>query len=186
MKFRRKKFGKRFKRVLLLFTEVFVIMFFIWLMALLFGVTVQAGGPGYRTIDQTVNSEVVEMTEAVAEIYLICPELLQAIIFFESGNQRTVTSRWGDVGYMQVNPRWQQDRMDRLGVKDLKDGYSNIIVGTDLLCELFAEYEDPALVLMSYNEGVEKAVWMYNMGLISEYALNVLELSEQLERLHGK
>lgn len=146
----------------------------------------EAAGPGYEGIEQTEDPAVVALTEAVAEIYPVCPELLQAITFYESSNQRTVASSYGDIGYMQINPRWQQARMDRLGIKDLEDGYGNILVGADYLCELFERYEDPILVVMCYNQGQNEATRMYNGGWISEYALNVLHLSEQLERLHGK
>lgn len=142
--------------------------------------------PGYQYIEQTESQEVIELTEQVAELYPICPELLQALIFYESGNQRTVVSRWGDIGYMQVNPRWMRPWMDKLGATDLMDGYNNILVGTDYLCELFQEYGDPALVLMAYNQGPDKAVKLYDSGEISEYARKILELSAELERMHGK
>ena len=161
-------------------------MILLWALAFMAGITAQASGRGYETVEQTVAPEIIELTEAAAEVYPVCPELLQAIIIFESGNQRTVASRWGDIGYMQINPKWQQARMDKLGIADLTDGYSNILVGTDFLCELFAKYEDPALVLMCYNLGIDKAMELYNAGQISDYAKNILGLSEQLERIHGK
>lgn len=177
----------KLKTVLLPFVCVVLIMLLIWLSAILAaGMAVQASGAGYSRVDQTGDPKVEELTETVAEIYPICPELLQAIVFYESSNQRTVSSSYGDIGYMQVNPRWQQARMDKLGITDLTDGYSNILVGTDFLCELFAKYEDPALVLMCYNLGIDKALELYNAGQISDYAKNILELSEQLERLHEK
>lgn len=140
----------------------------------------------YEQIEQTENEEVIMMTEKISEIYPICPELIQAQIFYESSNVRTQISDCGDIGYMQVNPKWQKERMENLGVFDLTDGYSNILVGCDFLYELFQKYGEMELVLMAYNEGEEQAVKKYNAGEISDYARNIMELSEKLERKHGK
>lgn len=149
-------------------------------------VLAEDSGKGYQCIEQTENEAVIELTEQVAEIYPICPELLQALIFYESSNQPYVVSSYGDIGYMQVNPKWQSDRMDKLGVTDLYDGYSNILVGTDCLYELCVEYGDIALALMAYNMGSDKAVKLAESGIISDYAKRILDLSYELERLHGK
>lgn len=146
----------------------------------------------YNSVEETENQEVIELTEEIAEKYPICPEVLQAIIFYESSNRRTVVSCWGDIGYMQVNPKWQHERMDRLGVSDLTDGYGNVLVGTDYLYELCKEYEDMAVALTAYNKGkdyIDKSMdenGMVPESCISEYAIKILDLSSKLERLHGK
>lgn len=178
---------KQLEEVFKSLTGAVILSVILWTVILLaIAMHADASGPGYQYIEQTEDKEVIGLTEQVAEQYPICPELLQALIFYESCNQRTVVSRWGDIGYMQVNPRWMRPWMDKLSVDDLTDGYSNILVGTDYLCELFQEYEEPALVLMAYNQGPEKAVRLYESGEISDYARKILELAEQLERLHGK
>lgn len=145
-----------------------------------------SAGNGYEYVEQTENEEVIKLTEEISKIYPVCPELIQAQIFYESSNVRTQISDCGDIGYMQVNPIWQKERMEKLGAYDLTDGYSNIIVGCDLLYELFQKYGEMELVLMAYNEGEERAVNKYNSGEISDYARNIMELSEKLERKHGK
>lgn len=142
--------------------------------------------PFYDFVEQTENEEVIRISEEISKIYPICPELIQAQIFYESSNDRTIVSECGDVGYMQVNPKWQSKRMEKLGAYNLKDGYLNILVGTDLLFELFQKYRELELVLMAYNEGEEAAVRKYNSGQVSDYARNIMELSEKLERKHGK
>lgn len=109
--------------------------------------------PFYDSIEQTENEEVIRISEEISKIYPICPELIQAQIFYESSNRESETSEYGDIGYMQVNPKWQVERMENLGVIDLTDGYSNILVGCDLLYELFQKYGEVELVLMAYNEG---------------------------------
>ena len=162
----------------------------VWLIILFvhgcFTFPVDAAGPGYEYIEQTENETVIVLTEQIAEIYPICPEVLQAVVFYESSNNRTVVSKYGDIGYMQVNPKWQSDRMDKLGVTDLYDGYSNILVGTDYLYEMCLEHGDMATALVAYNEGSDKARELDKAGVISDYAQKILDLSEQLERLHGK
>lgn len=140
----------------------------------------------YDFIEQTENEEVIRISEEISKIYPICPELIQAQIFYESSNIREVISQCGDIGYMQVNPRWQEGRMAKLGVYELSDGYSNILVGCDFLYELFQKYGEVELVLMAYNEGEEAAVRKYDSGQVSDYARNIMELSEKLERKHGK
>lgn len=152
---------------------------------ILFGITSCASGPGYDRIEQTQDQEVTTLTEQIGSQYGICPELLQAVIFYESSNRSYITSAAGDTGYMQVNPQWHYGRMERLGVSDLCDGYSNILAGTDYLSELAGKYEDVGLVLMKYN-GDSRADSFYEAGKLSEYAQRILNLSAELERAHGK
>lgn len=144
-----------------------------------------AAGKGYINIEQTEDATVIRFTEEIGARYGICPELLQALVFYESSNNPKAKSHGGDIGYMQINPRWHQDRMDRLGVTDLTDGYDNILVGTDYLAELAEQYEDIPLALMKYN-GDSRADNLAEAGEMSNYAEKILSLSAELERLHGK
>lgn len=156
----------------------------LFLLGVFVGTSANASGPGYEYIEQTENQRVIELTEQMAQMYPICPELLQAMIFYESSNQPG--ARNGScIGYMQVNPRWHRERMDKLGVSDLYDGYSNILTGTDYLMELIGEYNDVATALMVYH-GERNAEQAAGEGVISDYAGRILNLSSKLERLHGK
>lgn len=129
--------------------------------------------------------EYIQYTEEIGEMYGICPEFLQAVIEHESGgNPRAYSGIC--YGLMQIYPKYHKDRMSRLGVTDLNDPYSNILVGTDYLAELFKEYGDPYLVLMVYNMGDSKALSLYEKGKYSEYAVSICERSAELEKLHGK
>lgn len=129
--------------------------------------------------------EVQELSEAVGRTYGICPEFLQAIAWQESSWQPDA-SAGGCEGLMQVAASWHSDRMVRLGVTDLYEPEGNMLVAADYLAELFERWEDPAMVLMVYN-GDSRAQHYWETGEeISEYALQILEMSEQLEREHGK
>ena len=89
---------------------------------------------------------------------------------------------------MQIDPRFHQERMDRLGVTKLTDPKENILVGVDYLAELFREYKDIYGVLMFYNAGYsdENGLRAWEEGRYSDYALRVAERSEELERRNGK
>lgn len=117
----------------------------------------------------------------IAERYHICPELLEAMIEQESAGQADAVSSGGDTGLMQVNPRWHKERMDKLGVTDLKDPYSNILVASDYLVELFEQYGDLPMVLMVYN-GSSDAQERWESGNYTEYAISIMERTEELER----
>ena len=123
----------------------------------------------------------------IGEKYGICPELIQAIVEKESNYNENAVSSHGAIGLMQVIPRWNQDRMDRLGVKDLTDPYQNILCGTDLISELADKYEDLYLVLMCYNQGeYGGAIEQWENGQYSDYAVSIVERAAELEEAHGK
>ena len=123
----------------------------------------------------------------IGEKYGICPELIQAIVEKESNYNENSVSSHGAIGLMQVIPRWNQDRMDRLGVTDLTDPYQNILCGTDLISELADKYEDLYLVLMCYNQGeYGGAIEQWENGQYSDYAVSIVERAAELEETHRK
>lgn len=138
----------------------------------------------YDSIENTQSIEVINITENIGSLYVICPELLQAIIYYESSNNPRAYNN-GCIGYMQISEKWHRDRMQKLGVSDLTDGYGNILVGVDYLMELAEEYGDVSLVLMKYN-GDSRANELYEQGRMSDYAEKILMLSAELERKNGK
>lgn len=104
----------------------------------------------------------------IGKQYHICPELLMAMIEQESSGRADVVNETGDTGLLQVNPKWHKERMERLGVSDLTDPYSNILVAADYLEELFQESDgDIYLVLMKYNMKHGRAVSLVTEGLKS-------------------
>lgn len=136
--------------------------------------TVHAGEPG----EIEVPADVIAISEELGERYCICPELIQAICWQESRFSPEVEAG-GCIGIMQVYGKWHKDRMVRLGATDLYDMEQNMEVAVDYLAELFAKYGDAALVLAVYHGESD----IYKM---SGYTESILELSEKLEREHGK
>lgn len=83
-----------------------------------------------------------------------CPyELALAVIFRESSYKNVNGDNGSSVGYMQIQPRWNQARMERLGVSDLSDPLSNFRVGCDLLSKLIEKYGSYESALTCYNTG---------------------------------
>lgn len=91
-------------------------------------------------------------------------ELALAVIWQETDFRNIPGDGGESFGYMQVQPRWHQERMERLGVTDLDDPYSNFLVGLDFLAELIERY-DLSDALTAYNSGSPGN---------SQYAKNVL------------
>ena len=78
---------------------------------------------------------------ATARSYGLDPALVIAVIWRESCYQVDAVGDAGQaIGLMQIQPRWHGDRMDRLGVTDLEDPRSNILVGCDILSEVIGRY----------------------------------------------
>lgn len=117
----------------------------------------------------------------------VSPELLEAIIETESAGQRTAyNSRYGCYGLMQINRTAHYPRIKKLGVSDLYNARQNIMVGADLLVELYERFgDDTGLILMTYH-GESKAMAKAAVGEYSSYAQKVMNRQRELERAHGK
>ena len=91
-------------------------------------------------------------------------ELALAVIWQETDFRNIMGDGGESFGYLQVQPRWHSERMERLGVSDLLDPYGNFLVGCDYLAELVGKYD------------TEEALTAYNSGKPgnSEYAQSVL------------
>lgn len=134
--------------------------------------------------DTYIKHQYQEYCKIIGAKYDVCPELLMAMIEKESSGKADVENG-GCIGLMQVYEKYHKDRMNRLGVKDLKNPFWNILVGTDYLMELAEKYEDLGLVLDLYN-GNSKAWYNFENGILSEYAADIIERSAELERIRVK
>lgn len=121
--------------------------------------------------------------EYAGEEYNICPELLEAIAYYES--RFTPTAKNGDhYGMMQVNVEIHKERLEQhcWTKEDMYKPYRNLVIAAEYLSELYEEYEDNAIVLAMYS-GNTKAV---KSGKLCRYAKKVLKKSYEYETLHGK
>ena len=123
--------------------------------------------------------------EEVGAEYNILPELLMAIIERESDGNADAVGAAGEIGLMQISPRWHTQRARDLGVWNLFDPEGNIRTGADYLEELFKEYGDVGTVLMVYN-GSSDAIERGEKGDYTDYAESIMERAEELEEKNNK
>lgn len=79
------------------------------------------------------------------------PAVVQAVMETESNYVPTVESRCGAVGLMQVIPKWHAWRMDKYGLTDIWDPWTNILVGMDFIDESLHKYGNYYDALFEYN-----------------------------------
>lgn len=133
-----------------------------------------------------IPTEITQYAEIIGNEFNICPELLEAIAFYESSYDPTVTN--GNCkGLMQVNPTVHRLRFEEAGwaTSDWDNAYINMYIAADYLSELFEKYEDVGIVLGVYH-GESNAVENGKTGNLSSYTKKILKRSEELERAHGK
>ena len=123
---------------------------------------------GYFRYDVPLDDETQAFLRAACDESGVPYELALAVIRKESTFQNIIGDNGDSVGYMQIQPRWHKERMERLGVTDLRDPFSNFRVGCDYLAELLERYplED---AMTAYNSG--------NPGK-SDYAKDVISYME--------
>ena len=127
---------------------------------------------GYFRSDVPLDGETQALLHSACEEAGITYELALAVIRKETGFQNVMGDNGNSYGYMQIQPRWHEDRMERLGVTDLTDPYSNFRVGCDFLAELLSKYT------------LEEALTAYNSGKPgkSEYATSVMNYMDEYNR----
>lgn len=123
--------------------------------------------------DVPLSYELQDYIIHLCEEHHIDPAVVIAMIECESGYNAWAVGDDGDsVGLMQIQSRWHQARMDKLGCTNLFDPMQNVKVGIDYLAEMLDWYDgDIAKALTAYNRG------SYS-GYISEYATSVLAKAE--------
>ena len=107
-----------------------------------------------------------EIYQEASQTYGVSVDLLKAMTKQESNFNPNATSRSGAQGLMQIIPRYSASRMAKLGVTNLYDPASNILVGIDLLAEYYHTYGSWNQALTAYRTG--------NAGSDSAYAATIL------------
>ena len=136
--------------------------------------------------DEHVREDIPLDAEIQRLLYKACAEtgishdLALAVVWQETDFRNVLGDDGESAGYMQVQERWHKERMARLGVSDLKDPYSNFLVGCDYLSELLAKGKGVEWALMAYNGGPSYANKMTEAGKVSGYAASVIRHMEEL------
>lgn len=144
--------------------------------------TVAEPEPVYKFCDIPLSQELqIWLIDYCKEVH-ISHYLIMAMCERESQyNASAIGDNGRSLGIMQIQPRWHKWRMDKLGCDNLLDPQQNIIVGIDILLELYSKNEDVAWVLMAYNGGEDYATRNCNAGNISEYATYIMARAEEME-----
>ena len=137
--------------------------------------------PANTYFDVPLDEDLQDHIFEVCEIYEVDPAIVVAMIKKESTYRPgTIGDNGNSFGLMQVQPKWHQARMDKLGVTDLLDPYQNVLVGVDYLAELFGHGRDLKWTLMAYNGGVKHANKMTMENTVTDYAKIVMATAEEL------
>lgn len=107
-------------------------------------------------------------------------ELALSVIRKETYFRNITGDNGNSIGYMQIQPRWHSERMERLGVTDLADPYGNFLVGCDYLAEMVGKGRGLEWALMAYNGGPSYANKMAKAEKVSQYAKDVLDYMNKL------
>ena len=114
--------------------------------------------------------------------------LVLAMIERESGYVFDAVGDDGNsIGYMQVYEKWHIDRMERLGVNDLKNPYHNVLVGIDFLSYLLTKYGTVQDALAAYNYGESGArEHLWNNGIyVYSYNRQIMQRMKEIEEVVG-
>jgi soluble lytic murein transglycosylase-like protein len=95
-----------------------------------------------------------EMIDDIATRSGVNPNIVKAIIKEESGgNPNAVGDNGESIGLMQIQPKQHKKRMEELGIVSLFDPQENVIVGCNILAELYDKYGNYEDALSVYNSG---------------------------------
>ena len=140
--------------------------------------------PAYKLCDIPLDEELQIWVFDYCKDKHISPYLIFAMCERESNyNADAVGDSGNSLGIMQIQPKWHQWRMDKLGLFDWMDATQNIMIGIDILLDLYSKNDDTAWVLMAYNGGIAYADRHYGAGNISEYAECIMARAEELEQM---
>ena len=119
-----------------------------------------------RVTNVALSSDLTQYTLNLCSQYGVDSSVIFSVMYHESHFNAGATSGSGAQGLMQIIPRYSASRMARLGVTNLYDPASNILVGIDLLAEYYHTYGSWNQALTAYRTG--------NAGNDSAYAATIL------------
>ena len=136
--------------------------------------------------DVPLSDELQDHIAKTCEKYHIDPAIVTAMIFKESNYRAYALGDSGkSYGLMQIQKRWQAERMEELGVDDLFDPFQNVTVGVDILAGHIEAYDgNVEMALVAYNMGGAGAKKnCFSKGVYSsKYSRAVLKKAEELRK----
>lgn len=109
--------------------------------------------------------------------------VIVAQIETETGYQCDKVGEAGDSGYLQIVPKWHEERMQEKNTTDLTDPYQNVEIGIDYMADLLEQYDgNYAKALTAYNCGPDGAYrYWFSAGVeANPYAKEVLAKAERI------
>ncbi len=106
-----------------------------------------------RVSNVSLSSDLTQYTLNLCSQYGVDSSVIFSVMYHESHFNAGATSGKGAQGLMQIIPRYSADRMAKLGVTNLYDPASNILVGIDLLAEYYYTYGSWNQALTAYRTG---------------------------------
>ena len=145
--------------------------------------TIEETVPSIPTIDCSLDEATQEMIYQKCVEYDVDFAFTMALIFKESSFRPDVVSQGGDYGLMQINKINHKWLSEKLGITNFLDPEQNVTAGLYILHQLFEKYDNPRLVLMSYNMGEGGASKLWKQGIYStDYAEGILQLADKYSK----
>lgn len=135
-----------------------------------------------KEYDVPLDENIKNYTVSICELYGIPPETVFAMMEVESDFQTDAVGDNGNsIGLMQIQPRWNGERMEKLGITNLYNPYNNITVGVDILREKIQAGNGMEWALTAYNGGNARADRYLKNGTTCEYAEKVLRKADEIQ-----
>lgn len=139
-------------------------------------------------VSDEIPIDIKKYFEEVGEIYDLSPELLEAIAYSESRFVPDAKNK-NYYGLMQINIKVHSLRIEKYGwtSKDMLDSQKNIIVAADYISDLCEAYDnDIPAVLLVYSGSGKKISAYKEYGFITSYVEDVLNKTEEYQKIHAK
>lgn len=145
--------------------------------------TVDFGDVSFPEVQLTKEEQINLWIESIcAEYQDLDPNIVKGLVWVESRYTEDAVDRTGRfLGLMQIDPQWQTARMEKFGVTDLLDGYSNLRIGIDYLADCITACGDIRYGIMSYNLGPTWSSQLWAKGVVNDYTKNVLYFAERFK-----
>lgn len=125
----------------------------------------------YKLCSVAIDEELQKWIIDYCEDINIDPYLIMAMCERESScNSNAIGDNGKSYGLMQIQARYHEERINRLDCHNLLNPKENIIVGIDILQELYNTGNTTDWVLMAYNGGRSYANRMAGNDKVSDYA----------------